>query len=102
MLLNKLRKGDQAEIIKIHADKALRDRFISFGLMRGENIIVKTCSLAKQTMEIKVGATAIALRADEAGKIEVRKLQTTDCPSENNINLGTISKKSSNLGQGIQ
>lgn len=75
MLLNKLRKGDQAEIIKIHADKALRDRFSSFGLMRGEELIVKACSLAKQTMEIKVGATSIALRADEAGKIEVNKIK---------------------------
>jgi ferrous iron transport protein A len=43
--------------------------------MRGEEIVVKTCSLARQTMEIEVGATAIALRADEAEKIEVKKLE---------------------------
>ncbi|MEA3454931.1 MAG: FeoA family protein [Campylobacterota bacterium] len=75
MLLNKLRKGERGEITKVHADKALRDRFASFGLMRGEEIAVKTCSLARQTMEIEVGATAIALRADEAEKIEVEKLK---------------------------
>ena len=74
MLLNKLRKGDRGEIIRVHADKALRDRFSSFGLMRGEEILVKACSLARQTMEIEVGATAIALRADEAQKIEVKKI----------------------------
>jgi ferrous iron transport protein A len=74
MLLNELRKGDRAEIIKVYADKALRDRFGSFGIMRGEEILIKACSLARQTMEIEVGATAIALRADEAEKIEVKKM----------------------------
>lgn len=75
MLLNKLHKGERGEILKVHADKALRDRFGSFGIMRGEEILVKACSLARQTMEIEVGATAIALRADEAEKIEVKKIE---------------------------
>lgn len=74
MNLIELIKGDRAEIIKIDADKTLRDRFSSFGLMRGEEILVKGCSLAKQTMEIEVGSTLIALRADEADKIEVEKI----------------------------
>jgi len=75
LFLNNLHKGERGEVIRVHADKALRDRFSSFGLMRGEEIVVKTCSLARQTMEIEVGATAIALRADEAEKIEVKKLE---------------------------
>ena len=74
MKLSELIKGDCAEIVKVNADKALRDRFSSFGLMRGEELLVKGCSLAKQTMEIEVGSTLIALRADEADKIEVEKL----------------------------
>ena len=74
MNLIELIKGDRAEIIKINADKALRDRFSSFGVMRGEELLVKGCSLAKQTMEIEVGSTLIALRADEADKIEVEKI----------------------------
>ena len=74
MNLIELVKGERAEIIKIHADKALRDRFSSFGVMRGEELLVKGCSLAKQTMEIEVGSTLIALRANEADKIEVKKL----------------------------
>jgi ferrous iron transport protein A len=73
MKLIELIKGERAEIIKINADKALRDRFSSFGVMRGEELLVKGCSLAKQTMEIEVGSTLIALRADEAEKIEVEK-----------------------------
>ncbi len=74
MKLTELTKGDKAEIIKIHADKALKDRLNSFGVMRGEELTVKGCSIAKQTMEIEVGSTLIAVRADEADKIEVEKI----------------------------
>ena len=72
--LTELTKGDKAEIIKIHADKALKDRLNSFGVMRGEELTVKGCSIAKQTMEIEVGSTLIAVRANEADKIEVKKI----------------------------
>ncbi len=74
MVLTEIRKGDKAEIVKIHADKALKDRLTSFGVMRGEILSVKGCSLAKQTMEIEVGSTLIALRADEAAKIEIEQI----------------------------
>jgi len=74
MVLKDLHKGDKAEIVKIHADRALRDRLTSFGVMRGEMLLVKGCSLAKQTMEIEVGSTLIAVRANEAAKIEVMKI----------------------------
>jgi len=76
MKLSELTKGDRAVIIKINADKALRDRFSSFGVMRGEELLVKGCSLAKQTMEIEVGSTLIAVRANEADKIEVKKIES--------------------------
>jgi len=71
MNLIDLEKGNKATIVKIHADKVLKDRLNSFGVMRGEELTVKGCSLGKQTMEIEVGSTLIALRADEAKRIEV-------------------------------
>jgi ferrous iron transport protein A len=74
MRLHELHKGDKAEIVRIHADKALKDRLNSFGVMRGEELTVKGCSIGKQTMEIEVGSTLLALRAEEAEKIEVEKL----------------------------
>jgi len=74
MHLIDLKKGNKATIVKIHADKALRDRLTSFGVMRGEELIVKGCSLAKQTMEIEVGSTLIAVRADEAKLIEIEQI----------------------------
>ncbi len=74
MVLSDLHKGDKAEIVKINADKALKDRLTSFGVMRGETLLIKGCSIAKQTMEIEIGSTLIALRADEAGKIEIEQI----------------------------
>jgi len=76
MHLIDLEKGNTATIVKIHAEKALRDRLTSFGVMRGEILTVKGCSLGKQTMEIEVGSTLIAVRANEAKLIEVEKLIT--------------------------
>ena len=35
MVLSDLHKGDKAEIIKINADSALKDRLNSFGVIRG-------------------------------------------------------------------
>ena len=74
MNVTELQKGNRAEILRISADKALKDRLNSFGVMRGEELLVKGCSLAKQTIEIEVGSTLIALRKDEAEKIEVEKI----------------------------
>jgi len=75
MHLIDLEKGNTATIVKIHADKALKDRLTSFGVMRGEELTVKGCSIGKQTMEILVGSTLIAVRADEAKRIEVEKIE---------------------------
>ena len=74
MTLIELKKGQKAFIVKINAQKALRDRLNSFGVVKGEIILVKGCSLAKQTMEIEVEGTLIALRAEEAKKIEINKI----------------------------
>jgi ferrous iron transport protein A len=73
MLLTELYKGDRAMIRRIQADPELRQRLHSFGVIPGEMLEVKGCSLARQTMEIDVDGTLIALRKEEAEKIEVEK-----------------------------
>ena len=73
MILTELRKGDRAVITRLHADPELRHRLHSFGIIPGETLEVKGCSLARQTMEIDVDGTLIALRKEQAEKIEVRK-----------------------------
>lgn len=72
MTLDKLKKGQVALIEKIDADKVPKDRLLSFGIMQDESIELKTHSLAKNTFEVQVGGTLVALREEEAKKIKVK------------------------------
>jgi len=74
MKLTNLQINDRAKIIKIDANKALKKRFNSFGIVKGEELSVKAYSLGKQTIEIEIGSTLVAMRDDEADKIKVEKL----------------------------
>jgi ferrous iron transport protein A len=71
MTLDKLSKGDMAIIKDINCDEELKHRLYSFGVIRGVSIKVKEFSIKKKTIEIEVGRSHIALRLDEAKKIEV-------------------------------
>lgn len=70
-LLSACSKGGMATVVKIHASGALKQRFISFGIMRGCEIMMLECSPTKSTFEIKVGNVNLALRKEEAQLIEV-------------------------------
>ena len=74
MSLAELRKGEKGVISSINADSELRNRLHSFGIISGETLEVKECSLAKKTMNIEIEGTQIALREEEAEKISVKKL----------------------------
>lgn len=74
MTLNKLKKGQKAVVVSIDAPKALKDRLTSFGLLKGEEIELRTHSLAKQTIEVAVGHTFVAIRDEEAKKIKVNPI----------------------------
>ncbi|MCW8929246.1 MAG: ferrous iron transport protein A [Gammaproteobacteria bacterium] len=71
MKLNELKKGQLATVSEINANRELKNRFNSFGLVKGAIISIDGHSLAKKTMEICINKTHIALRASEAEKIEV-------------------------------
>ncbi len=71
MLLDELKKGQIAQIISIDAEKTLRDRFNSFGIIKEELVTLKEHSLAKKSLEIEVSHTLVILRDDEAKKIKV-------------------------------
>jgi ferrous iron transport protein A len=74
MKLSKLNKSDKAKVTKIKCDNALKQRFYSFGLIEGVEVLINEVSIAKRTIEIIVENTSIAIRIDEAAKIEVEKL----------------------------
>ena len=73
MKLSELQKGDRARIKKIETDEALKTRLFSFGIGRGSELSVETCSLGKKTIEILVDGTLVGLRVNEASEIEVEK-----------------------------
>ena len=56
---------------KLHTTGALRQRLISFGILKGVEIKYLAHTNLKGTYEIQVGKMNIALRKIEAQKIEV-------------------------------
>ncbi len=70
-LLSACTKGGIATVAKINASGALKQRLISFGLMKGAEIRMLECGLTKSTFEVKIGSVTIALRREEAELIEV-------------------------------
>ncbi len=71
MTLNNLKKGDSAVITEINASRELKNRFNSFGLVKGAEVLSKERSLAKKTIEVKVNKTSISMRASEAELVEI-------------------------------
>ena len=71
MQLNELEKGQKARIVRIDAESTLKNRLMSFGVIRGAYLSVEEYSPAKKTIKIMIDATMIALRFDEARHIEV-------------------------------
>jgi len=58
-------------IKKLHTTGALRQRLVSFGILKGVEIKYLASTNLNATYEIRVGKMNIALRKDEAEKIEV-------------------------------
>jgi ferrous iron transport protein A len=67
-------KNCKVRVIKLHAKTDLKQRLISFGIMKGAIIEVLEHAPAKSTIEVKVSKMRIALRAKEAELIEVEDI----------------------------
>ena len=73
MRLNELTIGEVGIIKKIHAKEPLKSKLLSMGFTKGEKVKVLKHTLAKNTFDIEVVNTNIALRDEEAREIEVEK-----------------------------
>ncbi len=62
------------KVLKLNAPKELKQRLISFGIMKEAVLEVLEHAPGKSTIEVKVGNMKIALRAEEADLIEVEKI----------------------------
>ena len=71
MNLSELQINQHAKIKKIDCNDELKQRFYSFGIIKGADIFIQNISLARNTIEIVVEDTSIALRLEEAKSIEV-------------------------------
>jgi len=71
MTLDKLNIGDIAVIKAVNCDSELKNRFYSFGIVKGSKLSVEEITLARSTMEIKIKNTKVAIRLKEASKIEL-------------------------------
>ena len=67
-------KGEKVKVLKLHADYDLKQRLISFGVMKNAVIQVLEQAPRKKTIEVKVGKMRIALRAQEAESVEVEEV----------------------------
>ena len=72
--LSQCNKGEKVLVTKLNAQTDLKQRLISFGIMKEAAIEVLEHAPAKSTIEIKVGKMRIALRAEEANLIEIKPL----------------------------
>lgn len=72
--LSECERGCKVKVVKLNASSELKQRFISFGIMKGSTIEVLEHTNAKSTLEIKVGKMSIALRAAEAKFIQVERI----------------------------
>lgn len=73
MTLDKLEIGEKAIIKSINCEKALKNRFYSFGIVKNSPVSIEELTLTKSTIEIKINTTKVALRLKEAATIEVEK-----------------------------
>jgi len=69
--LSQCNRGAKVTVTKLNAKSDLKQRLISFGIMKEATIEVLEHAPAKSTIEIKIGKMRIALRAEEADLIEV-------------------------------
>ena len=72
MDLLECKQNDILEVVKLHTQGALKQRLVSFGIIKGATISLLGYSPTKSTVEIKVGKMNIALRKEEAKAIEVQ------------------------------
>jgi len=67
-------RGERVKVVKLNAQHELKQRLISFGIMKEAEIKVLEQAPRKKTIEVKVGKMRLALRAEEAELIEVEAL----------------------------
>ena len=69
--LSDLDVNQKAIVLKLNCKDELKQRFYSFGIIKGSEVTIEEISLAKNTIALVIDDTSIAIRLDEAKNIEV-------------------------------
>ncbi len=75
MKLSDLKINQNAIIKNILCDTELKSRFYSFGIAKNSLIKIENISFSKNTIEINIEDTFVALRMEEAKCIEVELIK---------------------------
>ncbi|MFK5936913.1 MAG: FeoA family protein [Sulfurimonas sp.] len=67
-------KGEKVIVKRLNAANELKQRLISFGIMKEAELEVLEHAPRKKTIEVKVDKMRLALRAEEAELIEVQSI----------------------------
>jgi len=67
-------RGESVKVSKLNAAYDLKQRLISFGIMKDAVLEVLAQAPRKKTIEIRVGKMRLALRSEEAAQIEVEEI----------------------------
>lgn len=73
MTVLNLKKGEEAEVVKINASGAEGARLSALGLKIGTHVQVLSYSLFKSSVLLGFGAVRLSMRAPLAGRIEVKR-----------------------------
>ena len=71
MTLNQLKKGETATVLEVNAERELKNRFNSYGLVKGARVTAEASTMGSSTIKIRINKTKIALRSSEAEKIKI-------------------------------
>jgi ferrous iron transport protein A len=67
-------RGEKVKVAKLNAAYDLKQRLISFGIMKDAVVELLEHAPGKKTIEVKVGKMKLALRSQEAQQIEVKEI----------------------------
>jgi len=71
MTLDQINENQKSKILSINCSNELKQRFYSFGIIKGSTLEVEKISFAKNTIEVRVDDTSIGMRIEEAKQIQV-------------------------------
>ena len=73
MNVTDMKIGEEAIIKRVKAQEPVKGRLFAMGIAKGNAIRLLDHTLKKQTWEVEVDGTRVALRDEEAKAIEVEK-----------------------------